>query len=380
MADNDKTESGLDTARIIAAAAHDMRQPLHSLSLMLEALADRAGDDKAAALAEAAQVSADGVSGVIESLLAIAVMRAGAAAQTETFAIGELLDHCRDQYTRQAENKGLALTVVPCSLAVKSDRRFLQRALDVLLASAIRHCDRGRVLLGCRRSGSQLLVGVLDSGPGLDGEVAARFANGSEGAAEREMWRGGALAISIARELAAATGHSLQVASQPGRGTSVWLSVARDGLVEPLPQAVNEPAAVGEPSAENEALIVVVEDEKDVLEVTVEMLQDWGYAVIGGDSAEAAIANCTAQTGGRRPDLLLTDFMLPGSQTGVDVIEKLGQHFGAPIPAIILSGDPSAAQQAAARMKDIRIVQKPIRAMRLHQLVDEALASETSRS
>ncbi len=368
----ERNEEEFATSEILAAAAHDMRQPLHGLNLLLSALAARAEDAETAALVKGVQVSADGVSGVIEALLAISAMRAGGAANAEGFAIDELLGHCCDQFARQAETKDLELRVVFCAHRVQSDRLLLQRMLDVLIAGAIRHSERGRVLIGCRRAGGTLRIGILDQGPGLDGALLAHFSGAGELDEEKAKWRGHALGLSIAHELCAAAGHDMSVISEPDRGTAVWLSIP---LEDAAAQAQSQAAANPEAATEGEALIMLVEDEPEVFLATSLLLTDWGYSVAGGATAEAAIKDCEANGAGRRPDLLLSDFRLADSKTAMDVIQALNDHYGSEIPAIIVSGDPSAAQDVTVGGRKFEILQKPIRAARLRTLIRLALES-----
>ncbi len=371
-------KSELEISQILAAAAHDMRQPLYSLNLLLTTLADRATDADTAALVNSAQISADGVSGAIEAILGISALHAAEAeADMAEFDIAGLLDHCRDQFTGQANNKGLELRVVPCSLRVWSDRLLLQRLLDNLISNAIRHTETGRVLVECRRGEDMMLrIGILDSGPGIDEQILAQF-SGPERHREAlppSTWRGFALGLSIVRELCAVLGHAISVSAEPGHGTAVWLEL---GVATARGETKKPSAAVVGSSPESAAVIALVEDDPDVYFATSELLTGWGYQVFGGASAEEAIDDCTANAGGRRPDLVLSDFKLPNAQTAVDVIMGFNRHFDCKIPAIVVSGDPSAARDVAVEGLEFEILQKPIRAAKLRALVRYAL--ENSR-
>ena len=176
-----KKESSLGNSEIIAAAGHDLRQPIHALNLILDTLAERATDAEIAGLVKNAQVSADGVTSVLEALLGVAAMDAGEASPTiGDINVNDLFDHLRDQYTRRAKNKGLDLRIVPSALRVRSDGLLLQRVLDTLISNALHYTENGRILLGCRRSKNMLCIGVLDSGPGVSEEMAAHYSGGSD--------------------------------------------------------------------------------------------------------------------------------------------------------------------------------------------------------
>ncbi len=371
----------LDNSEILAAAAHDLRQPIHSLNLLLDTLAERSGDGEIAALVKSAQISADGVTSVLEALLGIAAIDSGGTKpEFSDFAVNDLLNHLRDQFTRRARNKGLELRVVPAALSIKSDRLLLQRILDTLIANAIRHNDSGHILLGCRRTKGALRIGVLHQGSGLDEEVAAQFSanNNQDGAPAKSNWRGYALGLSIAQHICAALGHDMTVLSRDGIGTAVWLNVA---LAEAQNMATEKtPSDAAGASAEGDARIAIVEDDPDILLATTQFLTDWGYSVCGGQTAASAIQDIETNGGGAYPDLILSDFKLPDGQTAVDAIAELNLHFGIEISAIIITGDPSAPGVAEAQELGYEILHKPLRAAKLRALVRYELAegSETS--
>lgn len=373
-----KQKSEVEISQILAAAAHDMRQPIYSLNLLLAALAGRVEDTDSAALVNSAQISADGVSGAIEAILSISAMRAAEAEPDMVkLDIAVLLDHCRDQFAGQAANKGLEFRVDSCALRVRSDRLLLPRLLDNLISNAVRHTDKGHVLVECRATKEMLRIGIFNSGPILDEQTLALFSSPKMSDTSLSLspsaWRGFALGLSIAQEICALLGHTLSVSSEPGRGTAAWLEVglaARSATTE-------SSAEVAAPAPESEAMIALVEDDPDVYFATSELLIGWGYQVFGGASAEAAIEDCMANAGGRCPDLLLSDFKLPNAQTAIDVIMGFNRHFDSKIPTIVVSGDPSAALDVAVEGLEFEILQKPIRAEKMRALVRYALENSS---
>ena len=370
-------KSEIEISQILAAAAHDMRRPLYSLNLLLAALAGRAEDADTAALVNSAQISADGVSGAIDAILGLSTMRAaGAKPDLVDFDIAELLDHCRDQFAGQAANKDLEFRVVSSALRVRSDRLLLQRLLDNLISNAIRHTEKGRVLIECRGGKDMLRIGILTSGPSLDDQTVALFSGSknSNASLSPSAWRGFALGLSIAREMCAVLGHTMSVTSEPGRGTEVWLEF---GVAAGRGETQESFAEVATLSSESEAMIALVEDDPEVYFATSELLTRWGYQVFGGATVEVAIDDCMAKAGGRCPDLVLSDFKLPHGQTAVDVITGFNRHFDSNIPAIVVSGDPSAARDVAVEGLESEILQKPIRAEKLRALVRYALENSS---
>lgn len=373
-----KKESGLGNSQIIAAAGHDLRQPIHALNLILDTLAERATDAEIAGLVKNAQVSADGVTSVLEALLGVAAMDAGEASPTiGDINVNDLFDHLRDQYTRRAKNKGLDLRIVPSALRVRSDGLLLQRVLDTLISNALHYTENGRILLGCRRSKNMLRIGVLDSGPGVSEEMAAHYSGGSDQVGEfsKSHWRGYALGLSISQSICAVLGHHMAVVSRKGDGAAIWLTVP---LAEV--QSDREPRIAPDSTTaglEVDALIVVMEDDPDVLLATTQFLESWGYRVCGGGTAAAVIQDIATNGGGACPDLVLSDFNFPDGHTAVDAMAELNRHFNEKIPAIIITGDPSAPGIADAQAQNYEILLKPLRAAKLRALVRYALAQRS---
>ena len=381
MSGTRKTTARLDNSEILAAAGHDLRQPMHSLNLVLGALAGRAEDSETAALVNSAQISADGVTSVLETLLGIATMDAGGAApEVSQFAVQDLLQHLSEQFTQRAANKGLQLRIMPCTLSIRSDRVLLQRILEALLSNAIRHSESGHILLGCRRTKRALRIGVLDQGPGLNEEMAARFStvNSQDGAFSKSSWRGYALGLSIAQYICAALGHDMTVVSRQGKGAAIWLKVDLVGAqTKSTADAVSPPPLAPE---ESDAAIAIIEDDPDILFATTQFLTGWGYRVCGGKTAAATIQDIETNGGGACPDLVLSDFNLPEGQTAVDAMAELNHHFDTEIPAIIITGDPSAPGIAEARELNYEILNKPLRAAKLRALVRYTLAERPQTS
>lgn len=351
---------------------------MHSLNLVLGALAGRAGDAETADLVKSAQISADGVTGVLETLLGIAAMDAdGTASEISEFAVQDLLQHLREQFTQQAANKELELRIVPCTLRIKSDRLLLQRVLDALISNAIRHTESGHILLGCRRAKGTLRIGVLDQGPGLSEEMAARFSTTGpqDGALLKSSWRGYALGLSITQYICAALGHDMTVVSREGKGAAVWLKVALANKRNESAEAIVSSAS--DAPEESDATIVIVEDDPDILLATTQFLTGWGYRVCGGRTAAAAIQDIEANGAGVCPSLVLSDFNLSDGQTALDAIAELNRRFDTEIPAIIITGDPSTPGIAEARELNYEILSKPLRAAKLRALIRYTLAENS---
>jgi CheY-like chemotaxis protein len=348
---------------------------MHALSLTLEALAERIDDAETTALVRNAQISADGVTGVLDSLLGIAAMEAkGSKPEISQFAISDLLTHLRDQFGERAAHKNIELRILPCTLVVDSDRQMVLRILETLVSNAIHHTDCGRILIGCRRTKDVLRIGILDNQPGQSTEMANRFSpdGADQSAPDTESnWQGYALGLSIAKNICARLGQDMLVISRADKGKAIWLNIALSAVQKARQQSKNGTKPSATPAAETEggATIAIVEDNPDILLATTQFLTGWGYHVYGGGSAGAVIQNLEVNGSGVCPNLVLSDFNLRDGMTAVDAIADLNQHYNSKIPAIIITGDPSAPGIDKARALNYEILFKPLRAAKLRALV-----------
>ena len=224
-------QANIAKSRFLAAASHDLRQPLQALSLMRGILSRKIRDDKkeeALALVTRLDETSAAMSGMLNTLLDINQLEAGTVhPQFVNFPINDLLDRLRDEFTYHAEAQKLPLRVVGCSLSVYSDPRLLEQMLRNLLSNALKYTKRGKVLLGCRRRGEMLSIEIWDTGIGIaEQDLQAIFGEYHQlGNAARERSLGLGLGLSIVQRLASLLGHPVRVRSQPGKGSVFSIDV-----------------------------------------------------------------------------------------------------------------------------------------------------------
>ena len=209
-------------SRFLAAASHDLRQPLQTLALLQGLLAKIVEGERAQKLVARIDETLGAMAGMLNTLLDINQIEAGTVhAEPVSFPINDLFDRLRDEFTYHAEAKGLALRVVPCGLSIHSDPRLLEQMIRNLLSNALKYTRRGKVLLGCRRRGGMLSIEVCDTGIGIpDEELQAIFEEYHQlDNAARERSRGLGLGLSIVQRLGNLLGHRVRVRSQPGKGS-----------------------------------------------------------------------------------------------------------------------------------------------------------------
>ncbi|MEO5322283.1 ATP-binding protein [Mesorhizobium sp. CC13] len=350
--------------RFLAAASHDLRQPIHALSLLVSTLAvlGQRGDVPSAdarSLAGRAKSVVGNLSGLLNGLLDISKLDAGIVTVTlETVALRELFRDLNGEFAEEARQRGLEWRVVDSSLRVESDPMMPRRVLNNLLSNAFRYTTQGRVLLGCRRRGDMVEIQVLDTGPGIPAEQQAmvfeEFVQLQNPARDRTQGLG--LGLAIVRRTAGLLKHPLRLVSRPGSGSlfAVTVPIVRTAA---SPRPVEQVAHVGVSAG-----IMVVEDEADVLDAMVQLLTLEGHRVYAGRSAaEAQSAHAQASKAGHAPvDLIVADYRLADGATGFEAIQALTAYVGRPVPAIIITGDTSPERLKEVNASGARILHKPI--------------------
>lgn len=215
-------------SRFLAAASHDLRQPLQSLTLLQELLAQTVKGEKPQKLIARLEQTLGAMSGMLNALLDINQIEAGVVeAKPVAFPISDLLDRLRDEFTYLAQARGLSLHILPCTAIVESDPRLLEQMIRNLLGNALKYTKRGKILLGCRRRGKELRIEVWDSGIGIaEDELHAIFDEFHQiDNAARERSRGLGLGLSIVQRLGHLLGHDIDVRSVPGKGSTFAIAV-----------------------------------------------------------------------------------------------------------------------------------------------------------
>jgi CheY-like chemotaxis protein/anti-sigma regulatory factor (Ser/Thr protein kinase) len=364
-------EANRGKTRFVAAANHDLLQPLNAARLFLAALDESLGEGKGEAPSPAArlrQLTANTVSALrsaeqmLEALLDAAALESGAIeARPGSFAINELLDQLRLEFQPLAEERGLALRVLPSSAIVHSDPRLLRRILQNLLANAVRYTPKGRILVGCRRQGLALRVEVQDTGEGIDearfAEVFEEYRQAPSSRSLRGDAHGQGLGLAIVDRMSRLLGHPVSLRSKRGRGTAFGVTVPL--AAEMAVSASCGPAEPGFALAppRSSLLVLCVEDDERTLRAVDALLSSWGHrAVLASDRAAAIEA-----LGERIPDAVLIDHHLGSGPSGPEVLAALRRAWGQSPPALFTTADRSGAVRAQARAQGCELLAKPVK-------------------
>lgn len=362
-------------SRFLAAASHDLRQPLQSLSLLTAMLDMRLRDTEDRKVVGRIAASVDAMERLFAALLDISKLDAAVIEpEYRDFALKPLLHQLDKEFAPQAEAKGLRLRVACGDYWTRSDAVLLGRILQNLVANAIRYTQQGAVMVAVRRRGGGLAIEVRDSGigiaPGHHERIFEEFAQVANPARDRRKGLG--LGLAIVKRLAQLLGHAIEVRSAPGRGAVFSLQVPR---VAPLADS-GQPAVEAVPALKP-CHVLVIEDDIDVLESTHSLLLAWGCSVSVATGADVAVAQLAAD---KVPDLLIADLRLGGGGCGIDAARQVADACGRRLPVVLVSGDTSAERLREAAASGFALLHKPVRPAELHALMLELLyeATETA--
>lgn len=370
--------ANLAKSRFLAAASHDLRQPMHALGLLVDALATRVRELEAGAILTRVQRSVDAMEGMFNALLDVSKLDAGALQPELTgFGLNTMLDRMRADYGPQATAKNVRLRVVPTRSGVASDPVLLERLVRNLVSNAVTHTARGRVLVGCRRRGENVRIEVWDTGCGIGidqrEEIFQEFYQLGNPARDREKGLG--LGLAIVRRISNLLGHPIELKSTPGRGSMFAVTVPRMSVwASTLPRS--EPV-VSRKADLTGRLIVVLEDDRAVMEAMRQLLIDWGCEVVAGGTIYALEAELGRSA--RSPDAIIADYRLPQAITGAQTAAELARRLGKAIPTILVTGDtgPDSLQEIAA--SGYPWLCKPVRPAKLRALLTSIIANTAFR-
>lgn len=373
-------QSNRGKSRFLAVASHDLRQPLQSLKLIQELLQQSAKDERSLELIARFDQLLDAMSGMLNSLLDINQIEAGVMETSAcAFPVANLLNRLETEFEPLCEFQGLNLRVVPSTAIVHSDPGLLEVMLRNLLANALKYTPRGRVLMGCRHAGGAVRIEVWDTGIGIAPEqlpkIFDEFHQVDNPARERE--RGFGLGLTIVRELGLFLGHAVEARSWPGKGSVFSITVGQADAVAPVPAGpiADQPATrnVRTPSC----AIVLIEDDPDVLDLLSRLLTGAGHSVIAAKDGPSALM-MSAQAA-IRPEIVLTDYNLPGGMTGLEVLSALRARLNEQIPGIVLTGDISKDVLTEIEQFECTVLSKPVAPSELHDAIRALAPPELPR-
>jgi signal transduction histidine kinase/CheY-like chemotaxis protein len=364
-------QANIAKTRFLAAASHDLRQPLHTIGLLVGILRERADAAELRQLADKIQVSVGAMENLFVGLLDISKLDAGTIKPNITeFCLEELFRLVEMNYVPQAKEKGLELRIVRTRVCVASDPVILERIISNLVSNAIRYTARGRILLGCRRHQATVAIQVWDTGIGIPQEHQQHIFEEffQLGNPERDHSRGLGLGLSIVERSAALLGCALHMQSEPGRGSCFSVDVPR---LATRSAAASVPALRTLAPRVAGAFVVVIDDEAGTRFALEALFKQWGCHVVSAECADEACAKLREHL--RSPDVIISDYRLRNNLTGIMAIRDIRAAAEEDIPAIIVTGDVSAQELTKLSESGVAVLHKPVSADELRRLVGSLL-------
>ena len=368
-------EANRAKSRFIAAASHDLRQPLHALGLFVARLQGRVKAAERSRIVEQIDASVAAMNELFNDLLDMSKLDSGVLAPNiSEFPIAQLLERTESTFSAAARKKGLSLRIVRNSAWVRSDFILLERILLNLVSNAVSYTARGKVVVGCRLRGRHLRIDVFDRGPGIpEDEHISIFREFYQiGGPQRERQGGMGLGLAIVDRLCRLLKHEIDLASALGKGSRFSVLVpsvaARAWIVDPKDSVHPTPDSIGG------KLVVVIDDDPLVLDSTGGLLRSWGCQVLTAGSARVALAGLADCN--QSPDLVISDYQLSDGQTGIEAIEELRKSLNLPIPAFLISGDMAPERIREARMSGYHLLHKPVRPRALRAMLSKFLKKD----
>lgn len=377
VAKDDAERANLSKTRFLAAASHDLLQPLNAARLSISVLSAMQTANDARTLASQIDQSLQTIEDLIKTLLDISKLDAGVVKpDVKNFPLDDVLSLLEASFQPQAVAKGLKLKVRRCGLMVRSDPMLLLRVLQNLVSNAVRYTDKGGVLVGVRKRGKHCLIDVVDTGRGISESeretIFEEFYRGAAAAGGSHTGLG--LGLSIVQRTVLTLGHSLFVTSELGKGSTFRLRVQGAG---PAPQVDRVPSERREiADTATGAHVLLIENDPDVASAMVRLLDGWSCHTVTARGPEE-IGPALDQME-RRPDIVLADYHLDQGKTGLAALEEFHRRAGMEIPAVVITADRGAAIAAEVEAAGCELMHKPVRPAELRALMTHLLGQRTA--
>lgn len=365
----EKAEAAVSSkTRFLAAASHDLLQPMNAAKLLLSTLSDATKESELHNLVERLRGSFASMESLLQALLDISRLESTESELSPTdFCLGPLMSSVIEDQRPLAAERGVSLHVVPSSLWVRSDQRYLMRSIQNLVVNALQYTENGKVLLGCRRRGDRVILEVYDTGIGICEEDQTRIFDEFTRADNVSPGSGMGLGLSIVDRTCRQLGHEVSVRSLPGHGSVFSIEMER-AAAQVSAHDLEDEDETDDPEA-LDLLVLAVENDPTLLFATVRVLEGWGVSVFGTSTIEEALA--VVNDAGIPPDVILADYHLDAGETGIEAITALREKLGLQIPAIMITADRSSELLQRGQEIGFSVLTKPVDLRRLRRLLEQ---------
>ena len=362
-AKNEAETANRSKTSFLAAASHDLLQPLNAARLFVSAMDGHALPERPRALVSQAATALDSVEDLLEALFEISRLDAGAIQPEFTeLSLGSLLGALRVEFAPLATAGGLAFEVPETALWVRSDARLLRRVLQNFLSNAIRYTERGSVTVDVRADGDSVRVTVRDTGPGIAPTDREEIFEEFRRVGKTQKIPGKGLGLAIVRRVSTMLDHAIELETEPGKGAAFTICLPQVGARPTGRPDATTPVA----SSGAGGLVLVVDNDPAILSGMEALLENWGLDVVTAcDPADDAALAALAQN----PTLIIADYHLDDGQTGETAIATLRQRAGRDIPALVITADRSEETKALLARQSLPLLNKPIKPAQLRALL-----------
>ena len=362
-------------SRFLAAASHDLRQPLHALNLFVDQLRKESDPGERILLVGHIDAAISSMNELFDALLDMSKLDAGVLEPTLTeFPVERLLNRMEMTFAKASREKGLRFVTVPSRAWVRSDFILLERILLNLVSNAVRYTTRGGVVVGCRTRGQMLRIDVVDSGSGIPENQQRSIFGEFYQLATADRQGGLGLGLSIVDRLGYLLGHTIELVSHSGKGSRFSVVVPASTNRVATEGAGTPPAGV--PNLLAGKLIVVIDDDALVLEAMGRILRGWGCDVVSAASVTTALTQLAKTP--TKPDLIISDYRLAEGMTGIAAITRLRTVCGSDVPAFLISGDTAPERLRDASAGGYHLLHKPVPPMTLRTAMNTLLRAHVA--
>jgi signal transduction histidine kinase/CheY-like chemotaxis protein len=350
-------------SKFLAAASHDLRQPLYALGLFTSVLDETIKYPKVKRVVEQINSSVSALTSLFDKLLDISQLDAGVVSvKKQDFALSEVFDKLSNEFSREAQEKNIDLIWPTEYPAVHSEPDLLERILRNYLSNAIKYTQQGRVEVVCEARNGQVYIQVSDTGIGMTEqtleEIYEEFYQVSN--PERDRQKGLGLGLSIVKRTADLLEHEISVTSSIGKGSVFSIAVTQAEMVSRDNIEVTE---VSEQSQPTNKLVLVIDDEESIREGLKCILELWQYKVITAVDFDHAMLQLKENN--QKPDVIISDYRLKENRTGVQAIKAIHEKYGTDIPALLITGDMMQEKLIDIKNSKLEVLFKPVPAIKL---------------
>lgn len=363
-------------SRFLAAASHDLRQPLQALRLLNAALQEYLlSDDVAMNILHDSERALEVMDRLLGSLLDISKVDSGVITpELQDLRITDIFNDLRGDFMRLTKEKNIDFIIVPSGAVVRTDRILLDAILRNFLANAVRYSERGKILLGCRKVGEALAIEVWDTGAGIRADELGNIFDEfyQIGSPDRDNSQGLGLGLAIVRAYARLLRHTVKVRSWPGKGSvfSIEVPLGNRAVAEEIRR---EDAGLSPGWKMKDCRALLIEDDAHALGALQKLLSVWGMHVLCARSGAEAAQSLTQNK--FTPDIVITDYRLRNGETGITAIDQIASLLDKTVPVIFLTGDTLAQVRAALGSRYTHLLQKPVAPGKLRVLIRNLLAA-----